>query len=188
MKLNKLTSLLIFAGFTGMYNLAGAAVHDFGNLSTASAQIGSMTATKYGTSGISAQDISEENSSRQYAKSDASFNNFDFLNARQVDSAPESSSRNVRHENKFDVNSIKRKVSDGKIYKSEHHDESPNTDSKKHDEKDGYLVKQDISNLSDDEHRFTPIASPVPEPETYAMILAGLGLIALTLRRRNDTR
>lgn len=33
-------------------------------------------------------------------------------------------------------------------------------------------------------HQYTPIASPVPEPETYAMILAGLGLIGLTIRRR----
>lgn len=30
------------------------------------------------------------------------------------------------------------------------------------------------------------IAAPVPEPETYAMILAGLGLLGLSVRRRNN--
>jgi hypothetical protein len=33
---------------------------------------------------------------------------------------------------------------------------------------------------------YTPIASPVPEPETYAMIIAGLALIGFTARRRKD--
>jgi hypothetical protein len=32
--------------------------------------------------------------------------------------------------------------------------------------------------------KYTPITTPVPEPETYAMILAGLGLIGFTARRR----
>lgn len=35
-------------------------------------------------------------------------------------------------------------------------------------------------------HNYTPIASPVPEPETYAMILAGLALIGVTARRRRQ--
>ncbi|MXS83054.1 PEP-CTERM sorting domain-containing protein [Nitrosomonas oligotropha] len=29
--------------------------------------------------------------------------------------------------------------------------------------------------------------SAVPEPETYAMLLAGLGLLGLAIRRRNQT-
>lgn len=33
--------------------------------------------------------------------------------------------------------------------------------------------------------KYTPVTSPVPEPETYAMILAGLALIGFTARRRN---
>jgi hypothetical protein len=34
---------------------------------------------------------------------------------------------------------------------------------------------------------FAANAAPVPEPETYAMMLAGLGLIGFTARRRRDT-
>jgi hypothetical protein len=33
--------------------------------------------------------------------------------------------------------------------------------------------------------KYTSVTSAVPEPETYAMILAGLGLIGFTARRRN---
>lgn len=44
--------------------------------------------------------------------------------------------------------------------------------------------------LSDDDwakrsDKYTSITSPVPEPQTYAMILAGLALIGFTARRRN---
>jgi len=38
----------------------------------------------------------------------------------------------------------------------------------------------------DDGTRHKPITSPVPEPETYAMILAGLALIGYTARRRKE--
>ncbi|HUX90630.1 MAG TPA: PEP-CTERM sorting domain-containing protein [Gallionellaceae bacterium] len=31
---------------------------------------------------------------------------------------------------------------------------------------------------------YVPVTSPIPEPESYAMIIAGLGLIAFTARRR----
>lgn len=33
---------------------------------------------------------------------------------------------------------------------------------------------------------YVPVTPPVPEPESYAMILAGLGLIAFTARRRKN--
>lgn len=33
--------------------------------------------------------------------------------------------------------------------------------------------------------RGVPIAAPIPEPETYAMLLAGLGLLGVMTRRRN---
>lgn len=44
--------------------------------------------------------------------------------------------------------------------------------------------KNDASKHVKSAHTFTPVASPVPEPETYAMILIGLGLIGFTTRRR----
>jgi hypothetical protein len=31
-----------------------------------------------------------------------------------------------------------------------------------------------------------PVVTPVPEPETYAMLLAGLGLIGFMVRRRKE--
>ena len=36
-------------------------------------------------------------------------------------------------------------------------------------------------------YSFTASAIPVPEPETWAMLLAGLGLVGLQLRRRNNS-
>lgn len=35
---------------------------------------------------------------------------------------------------------------------------------------------------------YAPIAQPVPEPETYAMLLAGLGLMGVVARRRKQAR
>jgi hypothetical protein len=32
-----------------------------------------------------------------------------------------------------------------------------------------------------------PVAAPIPEPETYAMLLAGLGLLSLVARRRRKS-
>ena len=34
---------------------------------------------------------------------------------------------------------------------------------------------------------FSPIQTPVPEPETYAMMLVGLGLLGLSARRKNPS-
>lgn len=47
-----------------------------------------------------------------------------------------------------------------------------------------YVPKLENIVKPEKEHNtYVPVASPVPEPETYAMILAGLGLIVLTARR-----
>ena len=35
--------------------------------------------------------------------------------------------------------------------------------------------------------KYTPIMSAIPEPETYAMMLAGLGLLGFTARRRKNS-
>lgn len=58
---------------------------------------------------------------------------------------------------------------------------------KKVDFKDSFSKKIDKHSDSDRKHRKenTSVTSPVPEPETYAMILAGLGLIGFSVRRRN---
>ena len=47
------------------------------------------------------------------------------------------------------------------------------------------LIRLDHIKLKSD-NKYMPITSPVPEPETYAMMLAGLALIGLTARRRKE--
>jgi len=42
------------------------------------------------------------------------------------------------------------------------------------------------TNLTIDSLQFTAPVAPVPEPETYAMLLAGLGLMGFTARRRKN--
>jgi len=41
-------------------------------------------------------------------------------------------------------------------------------------------------NSGDCSAKYTPVVSAVPEPETYAMLLAGLGLIGFSARRRKN--
>ncbi len=67
--------------------------------------------------------------------------------------------------------------------------ELPNYDSNTQFRRGGRYGRADVGRirLSDDEggkNKYISIASPVPEPETYAMILAGLVLVGLTTRRR----
>jgi hypothetical protein len=51
----------------------------------------------------------------------------------------------------------------------------------------GYFFSADVIGPSGGTGNIAANAvSPVPEPQTYAMILAGLGLIGLTARRRKD--
>lgn len=35
---------------------------------------------------------------------------------------------------------------------------------------------------------YEPVAAPVPEPETWAMLVSGLGLVGMRLRRRGVGR
>lgn len=58
---------------------------------------------------------------------------------------------------------------------------------KKVEFKDSFSKKIDKDSDSDRKHRKenSTVTSPVPEPETYAMILAGLSLIGFSVRRRN---
>jgi hypothetical protein len=55
-----------------------------------------------------------------------------------------------------------------------------------------YLVAeqvQDGSNLDPNpKSQLIVLAAPVPEPETYAMMLAGMGLLAFAARRRIQDR
>ena len=48
-----------------------------------------------------------------------------------------------------------------------------------------YIHVQGIGAEGQNSAKYTP-TSPVPEPETYAMLLAGLGLIGFSARRRKD--
>ena len=45
--------------------------------------------------------------------------------------------------------------------------------------------EEKIKKESKKSEQYPAVASPVPEPETYAMILIGLVLIGITTRRRN---
>jgi probable HAF family extracellular repeat protein len=47
----------------------------------------------------------------------------------------------------------------------------------------GWIVGNAHNNMTNQDHAF--LLAPVPEPETYAMMLAGLGLLGISIRRRN---
>lgn len=46
---------------------------------------------------------------------------------------------------------------------------------------------EEIDTFLVDDIVVTPLTSPVPEPETYAMLLAGLGLLGFVARRRKES-
>ncbi|MGZ9710448.1 PEP-CTERM sorting domain-containing protein [Glaciimonas sp. GNP009] len=50
----------------------------------------------------------------------------------------------------------------------------------------GSIVGQAHNNLTNEAHAFSLIVSSVPEPETYAMLLGGLALIGVMVRRRKS--
>lgn len=56
---------------------------------------------------------------------------------------------------------------------------------KKVEFKDSFSKKIDKESDNKNRKENVSVTSPVPEPETYAMILAGLGLIGFSVRRRN---
>lgn len=108
-------------------------------------------------------------------KTSASFANDDIVESVNFDSASGSL-------NQLNGTLINGAVAGGEI-------ELPNHDSNTKFRRGGRHGRADVGRIrrSDDEggnHKYTPIASPVPEPETYAMVLAGLVLIGLTTRRR----
>ena len=52
---------------------------------------------------------------------------------------------------------------------------------------DGWIVGEAYNQRNGVQHAFLLSVAAVPEPEAYAMLLAGLGLIGCTARRRKDT-
>jgi hypothetical protein len=49
----------------------------------------------------------------------------------------------------------------------------------------GYMFSSDVINMTTGETgNVASLANPIPEPETYAMMLAGLGLMGFMARRR----
>jgi len=53
----------------------------------------------------------------------------------------------------------------------------------------GWIVGTAYNTLTGESHGHelvNTVAAPVPEPETYAMLLVGLGLIGFTAMRRKD--
>jgi probable HAF family extracellular repeat protein len=56
---------------------------------------------------------------------------------------------------------------------------------------EGWIVGNASNSITGQTHAYmlsvtTPVAAPVPEPETYAMMLAGLGLLGVVARRRKQ--
>lgn len=49
----------------------------------------------------------------------------------------------------------------------------------------GIFTSITFTHTSEDWHGFT-VGAPIPEPETYAMLLAGLGLLGFVVRRRKE--
>jgi hypothetical protein len=81
-----------------------------------------------------------------------------------------------------DVSFNDKKLIDSMSYSTTTNESSGSTGSFRRDER-----------VRDDDHKikikpsreYTQITSPVPEPETYAMLLVGLALVGFTARRRN---
>ncbi|MDO8990638.1 MAG: FxDxF family PEP-CTERM protein [Sideroxyarcus sp.] len=49
-----------------------------------------------------------------------------------------------------------------------------------------YVHVQGIG-TNDESGKYTPVVTPVPEPETYAMLLVGLGLLGFSARRKSNS-
>lgn len=50
-----------------------------------------------------------------------------------------------------------------------------------------YIHVQGIGADGEGSGKYTPVVTPVPEPETYAMLLVGLGLLGLSVRRKSNS-
>jgi hypothetical protein len=81
---------------------------------------------------------------------------------------------------------LKESHEESRFVSSENKESRQENDSKKPEFKSSFskVVENDSKDREDRKENET-ITSPVPEPETYAMILAGLLLVGFSVRRRN---
>lgn len=160
---------LMIAGLLALSNSGIAAVHDFGNMQpfspdniASNPDSGERTVTYSRGLDLTSSHMSQ------------STNNFSFNINPLADSSFASSNKVGAAGNEHDVDflgeSLGQKVHDK-------HFVSPSPVIPATESRESYVSPITPS--------FNTVATPVPEPETYAMILAGLALIGFTTRRRD---
>ncbi len=176
---NRFSRLVMVACFAGFYGMANAAVYDFGNIDGTPGYANNASGTHIGTIGIDSGMESGKRAEPRLLDKAALKTSLEFASGGFASETSSGSARDVRINRHYDLDKIKRKVNEGSLYpENRKAEESYGTGGHHDDEDDNYAQTDDSA--------YTPIASPVPEPNTYAMILAGLGLIAMTLRRRKE--
>ena len=184
---NKFTRFVAIVSLAGFYGIANAAVYDFGNIDTESGNSKNSWGTHIGTYNIGSRTVANGRSNDSYTEEVSHKNSLEFMNGDVSSASSADSVRNIRIDRHYNLDQIKRKVKEGRLYPEKDHEEGTSGSYKEQDEDSSSSGSDhDDSYAQRDETTYTPIASPVPEPENYAMILAGLGLIAMTLRRRKE--